>query len=84
MKKNIPCTCCGSIPTSLVRERIPGSQGNMAQSFADEYRLCSVCLERVRRAGAICNVDSERGRHEERFTVYGKTFAWLKTQKESK
>lgn len=81
IRKDRPCGVCGGTPTKYVRERIPGSKGNMSQSFAGEYRLCEPCLVRAQRCGAISDVRSKGNGMEERITVYAKTFAWLKGMK---
>ena len=77
-RKDRPCAVCGAFPTVLIRERIPGSKGNMAQSFAGSYRLCQNCVARAERMMAVTNVDSANKKREERITVLAKTFALLK------
>lgn len=73
-----PCAICSSSPTTLVRERVAGSRGAMAQSFVGHYRLCQGCLDRVEAAKGICAVEDARRRTEKRVTVAARTFAWLK------
>lgn len=76
------CAGCGeSRELTLVRERIPGSMGTMAQSFAGSYMLCSSCLGACEGACAIDNWQhaSKKPRRRERVTVYARTLQWLKT-----
>jgi len=78
--KDRPCAVCKGTPTKWVRERIPRSKGCMAQSFTGQYRLCLECLTAAKKYGCIDYVVGKTNRTEERITVVGKTFVFLKIQ----
>jgi len=84
-KKYIPtCNVCKHTPGINVRERKPGTQGTMAQSFLSHYHLCADCLVVCRKVGAIdeWRDKSVKPRREERVTVLAKTYAWLVIMKQ--
>ncbi len=82
--RDLPCAVCSDTPTRLIRERIPGSTGTMAQSFAGQYRLCTFCFARAEIGGAVQAVKT-RTKREELTTVLARTITWLKaTHKERK
>lgn len=83
LRKDRPCTVCERRPTVYVEERIPGSQGRMAQSFAGRYRLCHTCLRKAQHAGAVESDHFVKHLNEKRYRVLAKTFAWLRVMRGS-